>query len=135
MDIYEVRRENLRKLMSQWGGPTTMAARLGHSNGSFLAQLAGPHPSRDISERVARGMEAKLKLPLGFLDATQPQRPPLDDDMLARSVRAVAAAVEAGKARPTPDQFAELVAMAYDDSVARGGCDESYINRLVSLLK
>ena len=40
MDVYEIRRANLRKLMADWGGPTILAAKLGHSNGSYLAQLA-----------------------------------------------------------------------------------------------
>lgn len=26
--------------MKQWGGPTSLAKKLGHSNGSYLAQLA-----------------------------------------------------------------------------------------------
>ncbi|CAB4124535.1 hypothetical protein UFOVP61_15 [uncultured Caudovirales phage] len=135
MDIFEIRRANLRKLSTQWGGPTTLSKRLGYSNGSFIAQLAGPHPSREVSEKVARGIEATLALPTGWLDGVKPDRPPIDDDTLAQSVRAVAVAVEASKTKPSPDQFAELVAMTYEHSVTHGGCDESYINRLVRLLK
>lgn len=50
--VYDTRRENLRKLIRQWGGPTSLAKKLGHANGSYIAQLAGPHPSREVSERV-----------------------------------------------------------------------------------
>ena len=64
--VYDQRRDNLRALMTQWGGPTSMAKKLGHSNGSYVAQLAGPNPSREISEKVAREMEAKLGLPIGW---------------------------------------------------------------------
>lgn len=61
--VYDVRRTNLRRLMQQWGGPTALAAHLGHSNGSYLAQLAGPNPKREVGERTARQIEAKLGLP------------------------------------------------------------------------
>lgn len=54
-NVFEIRRDNLRRLMEQWGGPTSLAKKLGHSNGSYVAQLAGPHPTRDLSEKVARG--------------------------------------------------------------------------------
>jgi hypothetical protein len=54
LDVYRTRRENLRDLSRSWGGPTSLAKKLGHSNGSYLAQLIGPHPSRDVSEKVAR---------------------------------------------------------------------------------
>lgn len=49
--------------MQQWGGPTALAAHLGHSNGSYLAQLAGPNPKREVGERTARQVEERLGLP------------------------------------------------------------------------
>ena len=55
--VYEIRRTNLRSLMTQWGGPTSLSRKLGHANGSYLAQLIGPHPSREISEKVARELK------------------------------------------------------------------------------
>lgn len=66
--VFDQRRDNLRELARTWGGPTSLAKKLGHTNGSYLAQLAGPHPTREISEKVAREMERKLGLPLGWLD-------------------------------------------------------------------
>lgn len=135
MDIYEVRRVNLRKLMADWGGPTSLSARLGHSNGSYLAQLVGPNPSREVSEKVARSIEAKLGLPLGWMDREKAERPALDDEKLAQCVRAVAAAVRDTNANPSPEQFSELVALAYEHAVASGQCSEAYINRIVRLIK
>ena len=41
--VYEQRRENLRELMRTWGGPSSLAKKLGHSNGSYLASLAYEH--------------------------------------------------------------------------------------------
>jgi hypothetical protein len=65
--VYETRRVNLRALINQWGGPTSLSRKLGHSNGSYIAQIAGPHPSREISEKVAREVESKLGLPIDRL--------------------------------------------------------------------
>jgi len=135
MDIYETRRANLRRLMADWGGPTSLSAKLGHSNGSFLAQLVGPHPSREISEKVARGIEAKMGLPLGWLDGPVRERPAIDDTLLAQCVRAVTGAMGDAKVKAKPDQFAELVALAYEHAAPTGTCSEVYINKIVRLLK
>ena len=135
-DAYEIRRTNLRKLMAQWGGPTSLAVKLGHSNGSYLAQLAGPHPSREVSERTARQIEEALTLPGGYLDQLHPGKDhPLDDAVLALCIRAVTASVKDAKVKVSPERFADLVALAYDHSAAAGGVDEKFINRLVRLLK
>jgi hypothetical protein len=135
MDIYDIRRSNLRKLMAQWGGPTSLAAKLGHSNGSYIAQLVGPHPSREISEKVARGIEAKLGLPFAYLDGHLGNKAAVDEPLLAKCIRAVAAALEDAGSRPGHERFGELVALAYDQAAGTGACDETYINRLVRLLK
>ena len=42
--IYDTRRDNLRALIGQWGGPTSLSKKLGHANGSYIAQLARPRP-------------------------------------------------------------------------------------------
>jgi hypothetical protein len=61
MDVYRTRRTNLRALAAQWGGPTSLAKKLGHSNGSYLAQLIGPNPSREVSEKTAREIERNMR--------------------------------------------------------------------------
>lgn len=67
-EISSVRRDNLRRFLQKNGGPTEAASRLGHANGSYLSQLTGPNPSREISEKVARKIESKLGLVAGYLD-------------------------------------------------------------------
>lgn len=52
--VYDTRRDNVRALMKTWGGPSSLAKKLGHANGSYLAQIAEPNPRREISEKVAR---------------------------------------------------------------------------------
>lgn len=68
IDAHDTRLENLRKLIAAMGGPTVVSHKLGHANGSYLAQMAGPNPSRPVGEKVARSIEATLKIPAGWLD-------------------------------------------------------------------
>lgn len=135
VNIYEVRRTNLRRLMQQWGGPTALAAHLGHSNGSYLAQLAGPNPKREVGERTARQVEERLGLPHGYMDEAQADPQPLDEAALANCLRAVSTAVEEAGLRVSPEKFADIVGLAYDSAKAAGAVDERFIQRLVRLLK
>lgn len=70
----DYRRENLRKLIEQWNGPLPLSKKLGYSNASFLVQMAGPHPSREVSEKTARAIEIKLQLPTLWLDQPPPKK-------------------------------------------------------------
>lgn len=134
--IYELRRENLRELMRTWGGPTSLAKKLGHANGSYLAQLAGPNPSREVSEKVAREFETKLGLPTNWLDLEHNGNArQLDDAALADCVRAVAAALRDAGHKATPDQMADLAALAYEHTKLVGRVDEPFIIKLVRLTK
>lgn len=134
--VYDQRRDNLRKLLHEWGGPTSMAKKLGHTNGSYLAQLAGPRPSREISEKVAREIEAKLSLPANWLDGEHNGNPrQLDDEALGACVRAVAAAVRDAKVQPSPDTYADLVALVYEHTKLKGKVEEAFVNKIVRLIK
>jgi len=134
--VYHIRRENLRKLMNEWGGPTSLSKKLGHSNGSYLAQLVGPHPSREVSEKVAREIETKLGLPSNWLDQDHNGHGrQIDDAALGECVRAVAAAIRDASIRPDPDTYASLVSLAYEHTKLTGRVDEPYILRLVRLTK
>jgi hypothetical protein len=135
MDVYNTRRDNLRRICGEWGGPTSLAKKLGHSNGSYLAQLIGPNPSREISEKVAREIEGKLTLPTGWLDQSQEGLPAVDDEALAGCVRAVAAALDDLKKRPSPSAFADVVQLVYEHRRLTGRLDEAYITRIVRLMK
>lgn len=132
--VYEQRRDNLRKLQVEWGGPTSLAKKLGHSNGSYLAQLIGPHPSREISEKVAREIESKLSLPSNWLDAEHAAAPrQVDDAALGACVGAVAAAVRDAGAKVDPKTYGNLVTLAYEHTKLTGRIDESFIQKLVGL--
>lgn len=66
---HDYRRANLRKLIDSFGGPGPLAQKLGYSNSSFLVQMAGPSPIRQVSEGTARRFESVLGLDPGSLDA------------------------------------------------------------------
>ena len=133
LSIYETRRENLRALIKTWGGPTSLAKKLGHSNASFLVQLAGPNPSRDISEKVARDIEHKLALTRGWLDEGNHPAANIDENLLEDCVRAVAAAIRDSGAKATPDRYSTLVSLLYDYVRLTGRVDEQYLSKLLKL--
>jgi hypothetical protein len=62
------RRARLRELIRKRGGVVALAKALGYANASFLVQMAGPSPTRAVSERTARLIERKAGLPDGWLD-------------------------------------------------------------------
>lgn len=121
--------------MKTWGGPSSLAKKLGHANGSYLAQLAGPNPSREISEKTAREMESALGLPVGWLDVEHGEPRLVDDEALGTCVRAVAAALRDSGHRATPDQLADLTGLAYEHTRLTGRVDEAFIKKLVRLCK
>lgn len=133
MSVYDVRRTNLRQIMGEWGGPTSLAKKLGHTNGSYLAQLVGPHPTREISEKVAREIESKLALPTNWLDAEHSQARQVDNDLLCLCVRAVAAAAAGRTIKP--EVMGELVGLVYEHARLIGRVDEPFINRLLRILQ
>lgn len=135
-NVFELRRESLRRLMQQWGGPTSLAKKLGHSNGSYIAQLAGPHPSRDVSEKVAREIEHKLQLPDGWMDRAhkgEPGQP--ETGLLIDVVAAVQDALDSAGVKMTKGNFTEMVELVYERSVEAGGVDLAYLRRLIKLVK
>jgi len=66
--IADYRREHLRNLVEAHGGPKLTAEKLGYGNASFIVQMAGPSPVRQVSEATARRIEKALGLLEGALD-------------------------------------------------------------------
>lgn len=134
--VYATRRQNLRSLIGQWGGPTSLAKKLGHSNGSYVAQLAGPRPSREVSEKVAREIESRLGLPIGWMDQDHPAGgQQLNDEALTECVKAVATCLRDAGLRPDPDTYGTLVQLVYDRMKLTGRLDEQYILKLIDLTR
>jgi len=136
MSAFEMRRKNLRQLTKDWGGPLPLSIKLGYSNASFIVQMAGPNPSREISEKTARRIEAALGLPSGWMDQAHTGRPAkVNEVAVARIVRAVAAVLEDLQLDLPPARFGELVALTYEHAQLVGAVDEAYIKSLASLCK
>lgn len=130
-DVFATRRKNLRALIRQHEGATNLAKLLGYSSPSYLSQMVGPRPSRQVTEKVARQIEGRLRMPGGWLDKVHdPYRTKLDESSVNETIVLVGQLLSDAKTKTTPRQFAELVALAQE----RGGLDETYIRRLISLL-
>lgn len=135
-NVYDTRRDNLRALIGQWGGPTSLSRKLGHSNGSYIAQLAGPKPSRDMSEKVAREIEVKLGLPAAWLDQRHAGgQQTLNDEVLGQCVAAVATCLRDVGLRPDPSTYGTLVQLVYDRAKLTNTIDEPYIHKLLQLIR
>jgi hypothetical protein len=138
-DVLEIRRDRLRELMRVRGGPGALAKKLGYSSGSYLSQVAGPTPTREISERVARAMEKLLQLPDGYLDREEdpPSAPAVDVQapLVADIVHIVMDIIDSAPQRPSSSKIAEVVALAYEQASATGGkVDREFVRRLLRLV-
>lgn len=127
---------NVRTLINQWGGPTSLAKKLRLSGSSYLAQLTSGH--RPITEKTARKIEAQLGLATGWLDAdhdatTRSVR--LDDTLLTRTITLVAAVIEETHVTVPPDKLAEIVSWVYEDASETGNPSEALVRRIVAIVK
>lgn len=77
----EQRRTNLRLLAaaSSWAA---LARRLGYQSSTFLIHLAGPNPSRNVTETTARKIEATFGMAAGSFDK------PLSESTIKKSCKA-----------------------------------------------
>jgi len=67
MDINGIRRKNLRKFIEKMKSQADLADKL-EMDPSYLSQIAGINPSKNIGTRVARDIEKKLGLSDGWMD-------------------------------------------------------------------
>ncbi len=154
-DIGEVRRANLRKLMAQYGGPAALARKLGYSNASFIVQMAGPNPTRGVTEKRCREFEEKLELPQGWFDRpgtgtpalSSPRNGPdapslaastgeVNSEFLGDVIRTVAEVCTEQGVTLSHSKFADLTALIYSEAASSGSLPSvAHIRRLVGLLK
>ncbi len=134
--ILKTRVHNLRALMEQWGGPTSLATKLGHANGSYLSQMAGPNPSREVSEKVARKTEIILSLPSGWLDTQHTGLPhEVNTNLLIDTIEMTKEIIDQAGLKLNRDKFTQLVNLAYERAAESGSPDPALIRQLVSLMK
>jgi hypothetical protein len=148
----ENRRENLRRLIKDADGPKNFAAKLGYANPSFLVQMAGPHPSRVVTDKTARRFEAKLGLPDGALDwpvenkgrapasvrvVSKPDPAPASGDtaLTMDVIQLVARTCAAENLQLPPLRFADIVQFALLQAIETGQApSEEALRRLIALV-
>ena len=145
--VVDIRRANLRALIGERGGLTDLSNRLGYRNPSFLSQMAGPNPTREVTEKTARKIEQTLGLGVGSLDrpigqqrpASQAAEAPQHDDLVlavAEVIRQVGRACEDEGVTLAPAKFAEVAALVLEGSPTPADRPRpEHVRRLVSLLK
>jgi len=134
--IYDIRLQNLRLLIQQWEGATTLAKKLGHANASYLVQLAGPNPRRTVSEKVARDLEEKLRLPPRWMDEPHADAHlHIDDAFVRECVLAVSVCIRDAGLALDPEVIATLTSLAYEHARAKGEVDKVFITGLLDLTK
>ncbi len=134
MTVHDVRRENLRALIRQRRGPTRLAQELGYTNGSFLSQIAGPRPIKEISEKTARTIEDKLHLPEGYLDrGAEAAAGVLDERMLVDATREVYN--QATALGLDAEKVAHAVSLVYLQARATGKVDSEFVQKLLQLAR
>lgn len=128
------RRKNLKLLLHQWGGPSSLAKRLGQSGPSYLSQMANGH--RPITEKTARKIEAAVDLPTGWLDqeheGNHVAKPAvIDPNLVTQVITLLGALAEEERLSLGPAKFADAVAIVYEDAVSNGGQVNERLGRRV----
>lgn len=158
--VADHRRENLRALMKKHE-PQHLAAKLGYANSSFLVQMAGPNPTRPVTEKSAAKFEQALELPAGALSEPPQTFAQYIGVAAPVATHTTAAPIPAGDAVPVDQvvpmvldvvtlvqrisrdeqvslpepKFADLVAMAFRDSVEHGGPRQDFVRSILRLVK
>lgn len=145
-----IRRDNLRTLCDIHGGGAALARKLGYRTPSFMSQMAGPNPSREVTEKSAREIERTLELPLGTMDIEnwdptlrEQPAPAASAPTVAGStavisdvLRLIGQVSEAEQVPVPPLKLPDMVAMTFADAMERGGVPrEAFVKQLVHLLK
>lgn len=159
MKLAETRRTNLRAL-AEIHGSAKLSVLLGYRQPSFLSQMIGPNPTREVTEKSARDYEVKMGLPDGYLDrplfpATQ-QVAPADavsvppgcgdgggDSDVQRAITLAAdtialagVLIQRENVTLTPAQFAKLIAIEILDAAERDYKPrEAHLKQLLEFIK
>lgn len=145
--IEDIRRENLRSLFALYSA-SAVSRKLGYKATSFMSQIAGPSPTREVTDKTARAIEEAYGYPRGTLDQqgwsataevqTTPVVRPVDwyGDVVRQVVLKVCRASADQGVTYSPEKMAELSAMAFTDAMENGGGGprDSYIGTLLKLL-
>lgn len=135
-DVYEIRRNNLRLLLEQWGGPKPLSMKLSYRKASFLVQMAGPHPTREVTEKTARRIEKVLELPIDWMDKEVQTngQPAVNNTFVHNVIRVVAQEAEDRGIKLSPVKLSDIVLLVLEDSGSSGTIRPEYIKQLLQLM-
>lgn len=120
---------------------------LGYRQPSFLSQMTGPNPTREITEKTARRFEQELGLPEGYLDTlgdapTTPAAPAApaqtvnEMELVTAVIRLIGAILDSESVNLPPAKLADVIALAYADAKEHDSAPRpDYIKQIVRLLK
>jgi hypothetical protein len=150
MNISDIRRINLRNLIDMHGA-SALAVKLGYRQSSFLSQMAGPSPTRTVTDKTARAFEKQLGLAEGSLDVapvevsapTEPvtqvaQPQPSAQELLTLALsatRTLGTVCETESVNLPAAKFADALALVLSDAFEHGAVRDSYTKQIVCLLK
>lgn len=118
MDAKTARTTNIRTLVASRGGPTEFADLLPEWSQAQVSQWISETKPKGIGHALARKIERTLGLPGGWLDQphdeqSKPERLPVDQALLARSVRAAQEAFRRADIMAGLPEVAELATCIY----------------------
>jgi len=133
MEMGEIRRKNLREVVSARGGPTSAARLLGYANGAFLVQMCGPNPTRPVTEKTARAIERTLGLKTGYLDQLHTDEPVIkvSADLVHKVAHMVQSVQSELQVTLPPGKFADVVTLVYDNAKATGEPQRDFVATLI----
>lgn len=137
-DINEIRRKNLRKLVTEYEGMNSLARRLGLGRGAYISQLLSDPPVRRFGEKTARKWEKILGLADGWMDippgGSRVIPPSETQKMIEEIVKKVLDEVAARKLKFASSQIAGLIGMLYKDAEMTGGFNVAKLNQILDLI-
>ena len=83
MDIYEIRRRNLARVLEEEDGTIVQLARRTGTSANYLTQVLSERVARHMGSTVARRIESKLELPEGWMDKVTDVPLSLSDESIA----------------------------------------------------
>jgi transcriptional regulator with XRE-family HTH domain len=139
--------QNMRTLAARYETQADLAKALGWTP-SYLSQLVGPNPSRTLTDRSARWIEAELKLPSGVLDQEVSPMQTLQSlhtgktevvsaDLLDNVMVAVDTAMELAGWKLSDEKYRALISHLYKAAIKRGATqvDRDEVDTLLRLVR
>lgn len=137
--LNQQRRENLRQVLIEQGGPASFAKKLGQAGPSFLSQMVNGH--RVITEKTSRRIEQLAGKPEYWMDQphnslegmTPTMSVRVDPSFVGAAVQMVAEIQQELKISLSPEKYGEIVNLVYENAQRTGSVDPDFSMRLVKL--